>query len=354
MATTSYGVNDTLAVKHWSRSLMQEALKETYFGRFIGTSKDSLICRKDNLSKDAGDKVTMGLRMQLTGDGVEGDGELEGNEEGLTTYSDAIFINQLRHAVRSSGKMSEQRIPFSVRQEAKDGLKDWFAGRFDTAMFNQLCGYTTQDDTRYTGGQAVLAPSANRHKWAGVATVDQGLISTETFDLSYIDAAVEAAKVATPLIRPVKYMGDNYYVMFLHPYQVTALRTSTDTGQWLDIQKAAMQGGKVKDNPIFTGALGVYNKVVLHEATRVTTGVHGTTGVDVPLVRRAVLCGAQSAAIAFGKGKNDPNQMSWVEELFDYKNQLGVSAGIIYGLKKLVFDSEDFGTIVVSTYATAA
>lgn len=39
------------------------------------------------------------------------------------------------------------------------------------------------------------------------------------------------------------------------------------------------------------------------------------------------------------------------EELFDYGNQLGVSAGSIYGMKKTVFNSADFSTIVLSTYA---
>jgi hypothetical protein len=36
------------------------------------------------------------------------------------------------------------------------------------------------------------------------------------------------------------------------------------------------------------------------------------------------------------------------------ENQLGVSAGLIWGLKKSVFNSQDFGTIVLSTYAAAA
>lgn len=35
------------------------------------------------------------------------------------------------------------------------------------------------------------------------------------------------------------------------------------------------------------------------------------------------------------------------------KNQLGVSAGAILGVKKIVFNSKDFSTIVVSSYATA-
>ena len=47
--------------------------------------------------------MTYGLRMQLNGLGTVGDGALAGNEESLTTVSDAVVINQLRHAVRSAG-----------------------------------------------------------------------------------------------------------------------------------------------------------------------------------------------------------------------------------------------------------
>jgi len=68
---------------------------------------------------------------------------------------------------------------------------------------------------------------------------------------------------------------------------------------------------------------------------------------------RAVLCGAQSLSMAFGRD-NSPNRMSWIEELYDYKNQLGVSAGAIFGMKKLQYNSEDFGTIVYSTAHSAA
>ena len=61
--------------------------------------------------------------MQAGADGIVGDGTLEGNEEALITYTDNLLINQLRNAVRSAGKMSEQRIPWSVREEAMTGLR---------------------------------------------------------------------------------------------------------------------------------------------------------------------------------------------------------------------------------------
>jgi hypothetical protein len=91
---------------------------------------------------------------------------------------------------------------------------------------------------------------------------------------------------ASPLIRPIKYNGEHVRV-FLHPVQVTDMRTSTSTGQWLDIQKAAMTGGRVNDNPIFTGALGVYNNVVLHSAFRIPQAVNAGTSAAIATTRRA-------------------------------------------------------------------
>jgi len=122
MATTVYGVNAPEAVKLWSAQLSREALKKTWFKDFIGEGQDSIIQRKTDFKKSAGDRLTVTLRMQLNGDGVLGDNTLEGNEEALTTYTDNLFINQQRHAVRSGGKMTEQRIPWSIREEAMDGL----------------------------------------------------------------------------------------------------------------------------------------------------------------------------------------------------------------------------------------
>ena len=98
MAATAYGTNDPLAVKLWSKRLAVEVLKNTWATKFMGPTSGSIIQVKDETSKSAGDKITYGLRMQLTGAGTIGDGTLAGEEESLTTYSDAVIINQLRHA----------------------------------------------------------------------------------------------------------------------------------------------------------------------------------------------------------------------------------------------------------------
>lgn len=344
---TAYGTNNPAAVKLWSKRLAREALKATFIQKFIGESDDSLCQLKPETGKSAGDKVTLTLRMQLTGDGTAGDGTLEGNEEALTTYTTSFVIDQLRHAVRSAGKMSAQRIPFSVREEGMMGLRDWWAGRLDTWFFNQICSNTAVVDLRYTGNQATTAPTSVVSAQAN----DQSLTNANLFDLHQIDQAVAQAKTQTPVIRPIKIQGEDCYVGFLHPFQVRDIRKNTAAGQWTDIQKAAMTGGEVSKNPIFTGALGMYNNVILHEASRVTTGVNSGTNAAVASVRRAVLCGAQSAAIGFGQDYSF-EQFDWNEELFDYGNQLGIEAGLIAGLSKLNYNNNDFGVIVMPSYAS--
>lgn len=356
MSKTTFPINDPLSNKLWAKKLTVEGLKATYFGKFMGTGSSAMIHVKTEPSKGAGDEVTFGLRMQLTGDGVTENQTLEGNEEALSTKSDKLKLNELAHAVRvkSDNTIDAQRVPFSMRNEAKDGLQDWFSDRFDATMFNHLCGNTLVTDDRYRGNNVITAPSAGRIiRATGNDDATVAGDNTKVFKLGLIDFAVEAAKTASPLIRPVKVNGEDKWLCFLHPYQVTDLRTSTDAGQWLDIQKAALAGGKGSNSPIYTGALGEYNNVILHESNRICQGV-ANAGTVAANTRRAVLCGAQAGALGWGQkfdgGKTGANY-KWVEETFDYQRELGVSGQTVWGIKKTTFDNVDFGTIVITTYA---
>lgn len=350
MAKTNFAVNDPLSNKLWAKKLFAEALKATRFSQFVGDGSSSLVQRKDETSKAAGDKITVGLRMQLTGEGIQGDQVLEGNEESLVTYSDSVLLDQLRHAVRTAGEMSQQRVPFSVRAESMSGLRDWWAGRLDECFFNQLAGNTaySSSQTTRTGNNATIAPSTTRIVVANNNDAEVSLTTTAVLKLTDIDRLVTKAKTATPLIRPIRTDGEDLYVMFIHPQTSYQLRRDASTaGNFIDIQKAAMQGGKISDNPIFTGASWMYNNVVVHESVRVPLVPSQTA------YYRNIFCGAQAMLLAFGqrKGGDAEGPSSWDEESFDYGNQLGVGGSMIFGMKKTVFNSVDFATIVCSSYS---
>lgn len=362
MATTDFPVNHPLAIKQWSDKLLREALQNTMALKFMGSDKSSMIYVQDSTQKSKGDKVTYGLRTQLVGAGVAGDGTMEGNEEAMSFYNDALFIDQLRHATRTDGRMSEQRVPYALREECQVALSDWIADRLDQALFNQLCGYTVaNNDYRYTGSNAAVAPdSSHKIMWDDSTntnhTGEASLSESDTFKLTHIDKCVEIAKTlgrdgsGKVPIRPIKYKGGEYYVAFLHPIQIRTLRESTSSQGYMDLQKSIIQGGKAyEDLPIANGAEFLYNNTFVHESPRISYGVNAS-GVALTRVRRAVFCGAQAAVIAFGKGSAGA-RVDYNEETFDYGNQFGVAGGLIWGCKKSVFNSADFGVITMPTFA---
>ena len=343
MADTTFATGDALTNKKWATDLFYQAHLDLFFAKYIGDGPGNIIQRKRDLEKEAGDKITFGLLMNLTGAGVTGDGALEGNEEALVFYNDATVIDQIRHAVRVGGRMTQQRVPYDLRSEARDALKYWMSNMVDTKILNHLVGITTE-----TFPVAATAPTVNRVLYAGTATSTATIDATMKIDLTLLDKAKIRAEMATPKIRPVKIDGQEFYVVIMGPYQARDLRTNTNTGQWLDIQK--MAGVRGKDNPIFTGSLGVYNGMILFDYTKMPTYINWGAGANVG-GGEALLLGAQAGVIAYGKG--DGESATWFEKEFDYGNKQGVSGGLVWGVKKCVFNAEDFATIVLRTAAAA-
>jgi hypothetical protein len=160
-------------------------------------------------SKGPGDQITYAIVMQLAQAGFTENQLAEGNGEALTTYSDALVINELMGVVgvKSRRTIDQQRVPWDLRDTAKGRLRDWYAKRYSVEFFNQVCGYTPQTDVRYTGLNAVTAPSATRIIRQSGRASDDLLTSADTFTLGLIDAAKELAITASPMIRPIQYKG---------------------------------------------------------------------------------------------------------------------------------------------------
>lgn len=349
MADTNYSrTNITTAdpevAEHWGERLYYEALAATAIYPYIGEGDDNIVQKHNEMEEAAGDKVTLILRMQLTGDGRTEGEDLAGNEESLTTHTDAMLINELYHGVRSASKISEQRTVVDCREEAHSALRDWWAGRIDECAANHLTG-TDVSEPKREGFNTITAPSANRWVFEGGAA-NEAALTSNTFNLTFstIDKAVSIAETSSPLIRPIMVNGEPHYIFFAHPWQYRDLTANANPGEWLDFHK--MGGPRAySENSLFTGALGMYKGVVLKKWSRLPVG--GTANT-----RRAVLCGAQALHLAYGQ-EAAGGVIDWVEEPFDYKRKLGVGAGMVFGIKKAVFNSEDFGTVVASTYASA-
>ena len=95
--------------------------------------------------------------------------------------------------------------------------------------------------------------------------------------------------------------------------RVRALALKKDT-QWQQAQREAQLRGK--DNPLFTGALGMWDNVILYTSPRVRTADDGVASAPVA---RNVFFGAQACAKAYAYFPD------WTEQEFSYGQEAGVA-----------------------------
>lgn len=347
MAGWEYTTNDPLTNKRWAKLMLAQFMQETWFLRMASKEDTGMIQILDDLQKHSGDAVTYGISNLLSAPGTLDLATLTGSEEAPTTYGQQLYIHELAHATLLVGPISNERVLFDMRRTGRNRLGDWYAARVDHAAPNQLAGYIPQADSRYTGLQAPVATT--RQILPTGVTDAASLASTNTFDITLIDLAVLRAKALTSGIRPIKVGGRSFYVLIMHPSQVTDMRKNTSTGQWLDIQKAAMTGGDVGDNPVFWQAIGMYHGTLMHENARCTNAV-ANAGTAVASTKRALFCGAQAAMLAFGRASGETQKFLWLEELRDFGRQLGIGVSSIWGLLKSQFNGVDFGVQVIDTW----
>jgi N4-gp56 family major capsid protein len=355
MAVTAFGTNDAQTVKLWSSLTFREALKATLFSRFLGNDKRSIIQRLTDLEKHAGDQIKFDLLMQMSGAGVTGDNRMRDNEEALVYYQETVNIDQLRNA-HAFRRMSQQRTLHNMREDAKGNLADWFAGKYDQYMFDHLCGNTTN-----TFANTPNAPDSTHYILSGdvartgtIATDEGNLGTNDQITLADLDYLKEAAKTLAVPIRPAMVEGREYYVMVMHNYSWTDLKLDIGNSAYVDWPTIQLQAQKRGDaNPLFTGAMGVYNGIILFESSRIYSPRSN--------VRRNVFLGAQAGVFASGGAYDSmesqrvgkDNLMSWYEETDDYGNEKGIAVGSIFGMVAPRFNSLDFGKIVLTSYSAS-
>lgn len=320
MAVTTIPQN--LVEKAWAKDTWTTALNNIFFGKFMGSGVDNIIQVKEELKKEAGDSITMRLLMKLKGDGVTGDNTLEGNEEAMQYRDFTVTVDQIRNAVRLKGKMEEQKTSADMRKDAKTALSNWLTEYIDGQFFKKLSANPTKDRVVYAGGK----------------TAASAITAADVFSTDVIGKAKRIAMTDTNAkIRPVSVNGKKFYVMIIDPWQARDLRKDE---KWLQAQEHAQERGD--DNPIFTGALGTYEGVVIHENEQC---IRDTGDVKTG---HALFLGAQAGVLAAG------SEPTWQEDDFDYHNQKGFSIGRIFGVAKTQFKFDgtnlsDFGVINVIT-----
>lgn len=368
MARTIVGLNDAKAVKRYSAFLAVDVGRTSYFNRKfmgVGVEAQTPIQMLPHLENDAGEQISYDLVMQLRMQPVEGDETLEGKEEDLKFYTDTIYIDQLRGGVNTGGRMTRKRTIHDLRKVARARQGEWWARVFDELIFMYLSGARGVNSdfifpTSYTGfaNNSFVAPDTNHLMYGGNATSKASVDAADDMDLTLVDKAVSRASTmgggtaGVPAIEPISIDGEEHFVIVMHPWSTYDVRTDATAGQWIDIQKAAA-GAEGRNNPIFKGAMGMYNNVLLHEHRSVIRYTDYGAGGNVA-ASRALFMGRQAGVVAFGS-PGTGLRFDWHEEGRDNNNQAVISTSTICGVKKTNFTIDgtatDFGVIALDVAA---
>jgi len=349
----------------WSRDVWQAARDMMFVKRFMGSGQNSVIQRITELTKtEKGEQVIMHLVADLVDDGVIGDNEREGNEEAMQSYSQVLNIDLITHSVRNKGKLSDQKSVINFREMGRDRLAYWLANRVDQLAFMTMSGlaYTLKNDGAARTGSPfanlsfaadVSAPSNKRSvMWDGSAlavSVTGNIAATYLPNYKMIVDACAYAK--ENYIKPLMSGGKEYYVMFVAPGTLAALKKDADYQR--AVVGVATKAGE--ESPWFTGGTVTVDGVVIHEHRLVYTTKNALSGSkwgsgSAINGTRSLLCGCQALGMA------DIGTPEWDEKTFQYGSQQGINIDKMFGMLKPKFYSiynasvQDFGVLAIDTY----
>jgi len=318
MAVTNFSLLTAEQKTVWSMDLWKQARNQSFINKFLGKGPNSLVQHITELKKsEKGARAVITLLADLTGDGVAGDRQLEGNEEAMQTFDQVIQIDQIRHANRHEGRMADQKSVVEFRGNSRDVLAYWLADRIDQMAFQTLAGRSfalRPNGAIRTGSDlanlefapaASDAPSAKRTlRWDGANKKLKDSISQFNTSGAVLvgDTPMWEMFVQLKAYAKDRYIrgvtgdgGDETYHAFLTPQAMTKLKQ--DATYMANLRYTTQTS---KNDALFTGSCVKIDGIYLHEfrhVPNVSAAASGSAkygaGLDVDGCQ-VLFCGAQA------------------------------------------------------------
>jgi N4-gp56 family major capsid protein len=342
-------------VAQWSKDFHIEWNRDNQFARYTSTKPTSPIQLKEELTKAAGETVTVSLVTRLTGSGVTGDNTLEGNEEAIGNYGHQITVNQVRNAI-AVGKMEQQKGIIDLLDAARPLLKSWRMNMRRTDIIRALQSPNINGKTAYAStaeGDKDIWVAANTDRVLFGAAKANYVANDHSASLLNIDGtndilqpaivalAHRMAKTASPHIHPIRTAnGEEFYILFANSL---AFRDLANHATMTAANRDAMARGK--ENPVFAGGDLYWQGVLIHEVPEID--VIAGVGAGAINVAPNFLIGAQAVGIGIAE------ETHAIMDDRDYGNIRGRGVADIEGVEKLMYNSVQHGVVTIYTAGVA-
>lgn len=347
MSYTEILTGDSITAEQFDDMCFREYTLMLWWKHLMGTGGDDIIQVKDDLTKKAGDAITLNLRGQMEGGLVTGNNVGLGNEGSVPFFGQRIVIDNVRRLVRVDDvPMSTQRAAFKLLMEVKDALSVKMAETLDDAVTAAI----SDTSTGRVRGRYLYGAADSNWQSTHASSLTQIDNTNDQLTTNMIRIGKRKAKIlsnALAKVRPMKVANgknmEEWFVFVGHPY---ALRDMFDSdAAWKNAQ-LNIPPRTNSDSPIFTGSSfkGAYDGVLIYE--------YEAMNLESSTIQCAhnVLLGAQAAAVCWGQ------RAKFGEEEQDLGHRVTYELHEIRGVAKLAFDRptvEDNGIVHIFSAAVA-
>lgn len=410
MAQTNVPVGSSIARKLYSVALFAQTIKKPSFANQLTgdapkqadaeaklkqqTAPDMPFVRVTDLSKTAGDTVSVDMFGLTGGKPLMGDTMAEGRGEKMTHNSMDISIDLTTKVVDAGGKMAQQRTVHNLRSLAMAQLVSYFT-RFDDQLSlvhaagargfhtgaDWVVPLASDADFSSICVNAVKAPTYNRHFVANGTGLTKGgqqlgsIATTDLLKLDHIDALRTIIDEMDFPLQPVRIADDPaandepMWVLYVSPRQYSNLLTNTSGNVLRSFQQYAWNRASYgSKHPLFRGEVGMWNGILVKKLARpirfttgtsakIITSANAATATESDqsiagaitssyAVDRAILLGAQALATVYGKNKASDYHFSWYERQYNFERNFEVAGDMMGGKSKLRFKYNENGVEV--------
>lgn len=291
---TSHGLTEEI----WDNDIFKEYIGMVWWKNLMGTSSDSIIQVKDDLTKKAGDAITIGLRGQMVGGHITGNSKAAGNEGNVSFYYQRITIDNDRVVIKIENvPMTQKRVGFDVLKQAREALEEKAKYQLEDDITTALIDTT---NARVRGRYLYGAADANwnaTHATALTAVdnvADQ--LTTNMVDICKRKALIPTN--ATAKVRPMRAkVGKSYEEWYCFVGHPLSIRDLVNNDAAFRNAQLLLPPNANRDSVLFSGSSfkGSWNGSLIYEFDR------------MPLVSSTIQCshnlllGAQAGAVCWGQ-----------------------------------------------------
>ena len=414
MAQTVVDLNSPMRVKLYSRAVFAELYQPvTLTNNLVGKvpqesearlklekgqgPKDMPIVQIRDLSKSAGDTVTMDTFNILSGLPITGDTKIQqGGLMGLTSSTQEIRIDQSRGGFDAGGRMTQQRTVDNLRTLGKAALVGWEQRRLEQIRLTHMAGARGHVDNEqwvvpladnpafngivvnpvnaptYTRALCVDGTDGNLIQ-SDVAWYTTDVANTDKMTLNTVNQLKRVLEETTVPLQNIRLPGDvasgmNPLAMLLvTPAQWAEMwHSSEGSKDWETFLAQARE--RSKTNPLYIGEdVGLWNGILVRKYLypirfdwdadlQIATNADDHTEQTVTIknavvgkngkpgyIDRAMLIGAQALGEAWGKHSGSGQHYNWYEcqPEADHGATFEASIWCVGGTSKVTFKAKD-------------